>query len=85
MAKINWNNVIDYLQADAMGADILRFGAFATGAQVDNIQVLYRVLIGGISTVGEPLATSIILGMPVLKDIIGKAIMPTQPRTLPRK
>ncbi len=59
---------------DAMGADILRYGMIMGEDQIDNIHIMYRVLIGGISTVGEPLATAIIIGMPVLKEIIGKAI-----------
>lgn len=75
---------------DALGADILRFGQIANG--VDAVHIMYRILIGGISTVGEPLATSIIVGMPVLKEIIGNSMPHSQryyqsttptPRTVP--
>lgn len=67
---------------DSLGADILHYGMIITInniAQTERVvHVLYRVLIGGLSTVGEPLALAIIVGMPVLKEIIENAIPVSQ-------
>lgn len=63
---------------DSLGADILHYGQIVMVKNVieaeRTVHVLYRVLIGGLSTVGEPLALAIIVGMPVLKDIIENAM-----------
>ncbi len=56
---------------DALLADILRYGTIGIA---DNLQWMFRVLIGGISTVGDALAMALIVGLPVLKNIIGNAI-----------
>lgn len=73
---------------DALGADILHYGAIVMVKNVPEaertVHVLYRVLIGGLSTVGEPLALAIIVGMPVLKDIIENAIPVSQRGYTPR-
>jgi hypothetical protein len=39
---------------------------------------MFRFLLGGISTVGDALAISMVLGLPVLKTIIGKAVQDPQ-------
>ena len=63
---------------DSMTADYLRFGEFVALntliPHARNIQILFRSLIGGLSTVGEALAVAIILGMPVLKNIISDSL-----------
>lgn len=61
---------------DSMTADYLRFGQIMILKEIPNyqVQLLFRLLIGGISTVGESLAMAIIVGMPVLKEIINKAV-----------
>lgn len=61
---------------DSLAADILRFNAIVDWRVVQNpeVHLLYRILIGGLSTVGEGLAVAIITGMPVLKEIINKVI-----------
>ena len=73
---------------DALGADILHYGAIVMVKNIPEaertVHVLYRVLIGGLSTVGEPLALAIIVGMPVLKDIIENAIPASQRSYTPR-
>lgn len=73
---------------DSLGADILHYGQIVMVRNVaeteKTVHVLYRVLIGGLSTVGEPLALAIIVGMPVLKEIIENAI-PTSQRYTPRQ
>ena len=72
---------------DSLTADVLRFAAIVSVKDITNPQVhmLFRALIGGISTVGEALAVSIIVGMPVLKKFINNA-MPVSRRsyTAPR-
>jgi hypothetical protein len=84
---------------DSLGADILHYGAIVAiknlQATEQGVHFIYRVLIGGLSTVGEPLALAIITGMPVLKEIINNAIPvsqrmyqpqqkpPQQPRSFP--
>lgn len=57
---------------DSLTADILRFGQIITTTEV--VHNLFRALLGGISTIGEAMAISIIVGMPVLKTIINNAI-----------
>lgn len=63
---------------DSLGADIMRYGDLVSIADLptidQNVQVLYRILIGGMSTVGEPLAIAIITGMSVVEDIISAAL-----------
>lgn len=61
---------------DSLAADVLRYNAIVKLGEIPdgNIQLMFRVLIGGISTVGESLAVAIIVGMPVLKDIVTKAL-----------
>lgn len=70
---------------DSLTADYLRFGSIMELKDLasPNIQILFRGLIGGISTVGEALAMSIIMGMPLLKEIINKAI-PASLRQAPK-
>ena len=58
---------------DALLADILRYGTLGSVAP-DSIQWMFRVLLGGISTVGDALAFAMILGMPVLKNVISSAL-----------
>lgn len=62
---------------DALLADILRYGTIAFG-MVDPIQWMFRFLLGGISTVADALAIAMVLGLPVLKTIIGKAVQDPQ-------
>lgn len=73
---------------DSLGADILHYGQIVMVKNVieseRTVHVLYRVLIGGLSTVGEPLALAIIVGMPVLKDIIENAMPISQRGYTPR-
>ncbi len=73
---------------DALGADILHYNAIVIIKNIPEaertVHVLYRVLIGGLSTVGEPLALAIIVGMPVLKEIIENAIPASQRGYTPR-
>jgi hypothetical protein len=57
---------------DSLLADVLRYGAVQLS--VDNLQWLFRILLGGISTVGDGLAVAMIIGLPVLKNIVGAAI-----------
>lgn len=63
---------------DSLTADYLRYGqiiSISTLNQADaDVHILFRILIGGISTVGEGLAVAIILGMPILKKIISNAL-----------
>ena len=61
---------------DALTADILSFGVVMNLASVQNAWVhwLFRILLGGMSLVGEALALAIIMGMPVLKEMIGDAL-----------
>ena len=68
---------------DSLTADYLRFNFivsvrdFPAGLGDRNLHILFRVLMGGISVAGEPLAISIILGMPTLKLIISNALPST--------
>lgn len=62
---------------DSLTADILRFGSIVQTEEM--VHYLFRALLGGISTIGEAMAISIIVGMPVLKTIINNAI-PSQYR-----
>lgn len=64
---------------DSLTADILRFGQIVSTEEV--VHNLFRALLAGISTIGEAMAVSIIVGMPVLKTIINNAI-PAQYRSL---
>ena len=63
---------------DSLTADYLRYSKFIVLDNLPNnekiIQALFRALMGGLSTVGEGLAVAIILGMPVLKNIISDAL-----------
>jgi hypothetical protein len=63
---------------DSLGADILHYGVVVIIKNLppneQTLHTIYRLLIGGLSTVGEPLALTIIIGLPVLKQIIKKAI-----------
>lgn len=74
---------------DSLGADILHYGQIVMVQNIPQtektVHVLYRVLIGGLSTVGEPLALAIIVGMPVLKDIIENAMPASQRGYTPSK
>src|SRR3972149_9348865 len=61
---------------DSLTADFLRYGEIISLKEIQDptTHMLFRVLIGGISTIGESLAMAIIVGMPVLKEIINKAL-----------
>jgi len=62
---------------DSLTADYLRFGRIVSMKEYplsQDVHLLFRVLIGGISTVGESLAVAIILGMPLLKKVISDAL-----------
>lgn len=63
---------------DSLTADMLRYGVFVTTqtiAEADRVNhILFRVLIGGMSILGEPLAVAIIVGMPELKAFIQNVI-----------
>ncbi len=67
---------------DALGADILHYGQIIAIKDLPQatkgVHAIYRLLIGGLSTVGEPLALAIITGMPVMKEIIKNAIPASQ-------
>jgi len=73
---------------DALGADILHYGQIISIKDLPQatkgVHVVYRLLIGGLSTVGEPLALAIITGMPVMKEIIKNAIPASQQQYTPR-
>jgi len=77
---------------DSLTADYLRFGTIISlDSLIENeqmIHMLFRALIGGISTIGESLAMAIIVGMPVLKEIINNALpdrySSTVKRSVPR-
>lgn len=79
---------------DALGADILHYGQIIAIKDLPQatkgVHAIYRLLIGGLSTVGEPLALAIITGMPVMKEIIKNAIpasqqtYQTRPQTQPQ-
>jgi hypothetical protein len=72
---------------DSLTADYLRYGAILPLTDVQNptVHLLFRCLIGGISTVGETLAMAIIVGMPVIKQILHKAMPQSQPQINPPK
>lgn len=63
---------------DSLTADWLRYGAFVAIQNLptadQNNHILFRVLIGGMSLIGEPLAVAIIVGMPELKQFIRNII-----------
>lgn len=67
--------VIDVI-FDALLADVLRFGTLTTTP--DGIHWLFRILIGGISTVGDGMGIAMVMGMPVLKGVIQNAIGSTK-------
>jgi len=64
---------------DSLTADWLRYGLFVAIknlAEADqNNHILFRILIGGLSLIGEPLAVAIIVGMPELKGFI-RSVLP---------
>lgn len=67
---------------DSLTADIFRYGEIVdlnTLADKTN-QLLFRCLIGGISTVGESLALAIIMGMGILKEVIKNALPELAPK-----
>lgn len=63
---------------DSLSADVLSYGKIVTLSETtnENVHLMFRVLIGGISVVGEALAVAIIMGMPMLKGIINNALPP---------
>jgi len=69
---------------DSYAADVLGYGRIVTLAEVpiDYVQIAFRVLMGGLSSVGEGTAIAMLIGMPVLKEIINKAL-PVSRRVLP--
>lgn len=72
---------------DSLTADWLRYGAFMAIRNLpvadQNNHILFRILIGGLSLIGEPLAVAIIVGMPELKrfirSVLPKMQQPPQP------
>jgi hypothetical protein len=72
---------------DSLLADILRFGHIVKVAEIADptIHMMYRVLLGGISTVGEALAITLIVGMPVIKIMIRQALGNTSAIAQPTK
>jgi hypothetical protein len=68
---------------DSLSADVLSFGKIVALSETTNanVHLMFRVLIGGISVVGEALAIAIIMGMPVLKGIINNALPPSYQST----
>ena len=67
---------------DSLSADVFRFNTIVSIKNIENpsVHIMFRTLIGGISTVGEALAIAIIIGMPVLKSFINNAL-PVSRRT----
>lgn len=63
--------VIDVL-VDGLTIDFLRYGAIQP--HTDWFHWLLRLLFGGVSFFGEPLAIAILFGMPILKDVISDAL-----------
>ena len=61
---------------DSLSADVFRFNTIVSIKNIENpsVHIMFRTLIGGISTVGEALAIAIIIGMPVLKSFINNAL-----------
>lgn len=82
---------------DSLTADWLRYGFFVAIKNLSeadqNNHILFRILIGGLSLIGEPLAVAIIVGIPELKGFIRSVLpqhtrpqpgtAPTQPRQYP--
>jgi len=73
---------IEDIVFDALLADILRYGTIQKN--VDMIQWMFRILIGGISTVGDGLAVAMVVGLPVLKNIIGSALQSPKQQNQPQ-
>jgi len=73
---------------DSLTADWLRYGLFVAIknlAEADqNNHILFRILIGGLSLIGEPLAVAIIVGMPELKGFIRSVLPQSQPASRPQ-
>ena len=67
---------------DSLTADWLRYGNFVAIKNIaeadQNNHILFRVLIGGLSLIGEPLAVAIIVGMPELKSFIRNVLPQSQ-------
>lgn len=61
---------------DSLSADVFRYSTIVSIKDIPNpsVHIMFRALIGGISTVGEALAIAIIIGMPVLKSFINNAL-----------
>lgn len=61
---------------DSLTADYLRFGEITSLSSLPetDVHILYRSLLGGLSTLGEPLAIAILFGLPVLKNLISGAL-----------
>lgn len=72
---------------DSLTADVLRYSTIVSIKNIDmpNIHLMFRILIGGISTMGEPLSVAIIVGMPVIKVFINKAMPISRQFTQPMK
>ena len=61
---------------DSLTADYLRFGYIVSMKSLgsNDVHILFRTLIGGISLVGEGLAIGMIFGMPILKGVLSDAL-----------
>jgi len=72
---------------DSLTADWLRFRKIVRLSSLPegDIHGLFRTLIGGISVVGEAMAVAIIFGMPILKEIVDKALPKEKKPKLPSK
>lgn len=70
---------------DSLTADFFRYGKIIVLNTITDKtnHILFRCLIGGISTVGESLALAIIMGMGILKDIIKNALPDLTPKKSP--
>jgi len=61
---------------DSLSADVLRFGAYNNLQNVPDagLHWAFRVLIGGLSTVGDAVAMALIVGMPIIKNVLHDAL-----------
>ena len=78
---------------DSLTADYLRFKAIISidSLPKGDVHIYFRALIGGISSVGEPLGMAMIFGLPILKNVLKDVVdrsdsptpknRPTTPRT----
>jgi hypothetical protein len=66
---------------DSLSADVMRFGAYSnlSGVSDAGLHWMFRILIGGLSTVGDAVAMAIVVGMPVIKNILHDALPKKRP------